>query len=355
MSDPRRPKPASIRDVAARAGVSRQTVSRVLNRQPGMTEETAERVRRAIAELDYQPNRAARILASARHRTLGLITTAPTMFGPSSIALALELAARAHGYAITVVSTRTGREPELSTALDELVRHGIDGLVVIAPQAESWDVLQSRLDGIPSVTLQWHGGPAHTAYLDQHTGAVAATRHLVGLGHRRILHLAGPEGWAEVEQRSEGYRSALVDEGVDPLPVVHGDWSADSGYAAGMARLPDRDFTAVFASNDQMAIGLLHAARDLGIRVPEELSIVGFDDIPEARHAAPPLTTVRQEFEELGDAAVTRLIALIEGRPVDAGEVAGRTELLVRDSTAAPHHDSAKDAGRGAGGTVRSG
>lgn len=329
-------KPSSIRDVAALAGVSRQTVSRVLNRQPGMTAATAERVQHAIDELEYQPNRAARILASSRHRTIGLITTAPTMFGPSSIALAIELAAREHGYAMSVVSTRTGREPELSTALDELIRHGIDGLVVIAPQAQSWDALRSRLGETPSVTLQWHGGLAHTVYLDQHTGAEAATRHLVQLGHRRILHLAGPEGWAEVEQRADGYRVALEEAGLDPLPLVNGDWTADSGYAAGLRHLPDRDFTAVFASNDQMAVGLLHAARQLDIDVPRELSVVGFDDMPEARHASPPLTTVRQEFSGLGDAAVTRLIALIDGHPVSDDEVAGRTALLVRESTAPP-------------------
>ncbi|MBI5161120.1 MAG: LacI family DNA-binding transcriptional regulator [Micrococcales bacterium] len=336
VAEPSRSKPASIRDVAAQAGVSRQTVSRVLNRQTGMTEETAQRVRRAIADLDYQPNRAARILASSRHRTIGLITTAPTMFGPSSIALALELAAREHGYAITVVSTRTGLEPELSSALEELIRHGIDGLIVIAPQQLSWEVLQARLGSIPSITLQWRGGPAHTAYLDQHTGAEAATRHLIKLGHRRVLHLAGPEAWAEVEQRADGYRSALETAGLVPLPLVYGDWTADSGYAAGRELLPARNFTAVFASNDQMAIGLLHAARELGIDVPVDLSVVGFDDIPEARHAAPPLTTVRQEFGGLGEAAISRLIALIDGRLIVDDEVAGRTDLLVRESSGPP-------------------
>ena len=331
-----RAKPASIRDVAAQAGVSRQTVSRVLNRQPGMTEATAERVRAAIAALDYQPNRAARILSSSRHRTIGLVTTAPTMFGPSSIALAIELAARRLDYAMSVVSTETGRGTELESALEELIRHRIDGLVVIAPQEESWETLRSRLGGIPSVTLQWHGGPAPTVYLDQHTGAAAATRHLVELGHRRILHLAGPEGWAEVAERAGGYRAALTEAGLDPLPLVFGDWGADSGYRAGLEHLPGRDFTAVFASNDQMAIGLLHAAHDLGVDVPGELSVVGFDDMPEARHAIPPLTTVRQEFGGLGEAAVTRLIALIEGRTAADDEVAGHTELRVRASTSAP-------------------
>lgn len=329
-------KPASIRDVAALAGVSRQTVSRVMNRQPGMTAETAERVRRAIAQLDYEPNRAARILSSSRHRTIGLITTAPTMFGPSSIALAIELAAREHGYAVSVVSTRTGRGPELEAALAELVRYGIDGLVVIAPQAPSWEVLQLRVGSLPSVTLQWHGGPAHTVYLDQHTGAVAATRHLIELGHRRILHLAGPEGWAEVEQRVGGYWHALAEAGLEPLPVVYGDWTADSGYAVGLRHLPERGFTAAFVSNDQMAVGLLHAARDLGVEVPRRLSVVGFDDIPESRHAAPPLTTVRQQFDGLGNAAVTRLIAIIDGAEVADDEVVGATELLVRESTAPP-------------------
>jgi DNA-binding LacI/PurR family transcriptional regulator len=323
----------SIRDVAARAGVSRQTVSRVLNGLPGMTVETEARVRRIIEELDYRPNRAARILASSRHRTIGLITTAATMFGPASIAQAIERSARAHGYALSAVSALSDTDDDIAEALDELMRHGVDGMVVIAPQSRSWPLIQRRLGGTPSLTLQWRGGPANTVSLDQHAGAVLATEHLVGLGHERILHLAGPEGWAEVEQRAGGYRDVLHDAGFEPLPLAHGDWSADSGYEVGLRLLPGRDFTAVFVSNDQMAIGLLHAAHELGIRVPEDLSVVGFDDIPEARHATPPLTTVRQQFGALGDAAITRLVALIEGRPIVDAEVSDHTTLEIRSST----------------------
>jgi len=327
-------RPASIRDVAARAAVSRQTVSRVLNGLPGMTEETAERVRRVIEELDYRPNRAARILASSRHRTIGLITTAPTMFGPASIAMAIERAARAQGYSLTMVTALTDGEADISVALDELVWHGVDGLVVIAPQALTWPLIQSRLGAMPSLTLQWQGGPANTVALDQREGAVIATRHLIELGHERILHLAGPPGWAEVEQRVDGYRAAMAEAGIEPLPIVHGDWTADSGYAVATEVLPVRDFTAVFVSNDQMAIGLLHAAHELGVGVPADLSVVGFDDFPEARHATPPLTTVRQEFGALGDAAITRLVSIIEGRPVGDGSVSDQTTLQVRGSTA---------------------
>lgn len=327
-------RPVSIRDVAARAGVSRQTVSRVLNGLPGMTEETAARVRRVMEEVGYRPNRAARILASSRHRTIGLITTAATMFGPASIALAIEQAARAHGYQLTMISVPSGTDDELAGALDELLWQGVDGLIVVAPQARTWPLIQRRLGTLPSLTLQWRGGPAHTAALDQHEGARLATAHLLGLGHTRVLHLAGPDGWAEVEQRADGYRETVRAAGLEPLPLVHGDWTADSGYEVGLRVLPGRDFTAVFASNDQMAIGLLHAAHELGVDVPRELSIVGFDDIPEARHATPPLTTVRQEFGALGEAAITRLVALVEGREITDREITDQTVLEVRGSTA---------------------
>ena len=260
--------------------------------------------------------------------------TRPRPFGPASIALAIERAARVHGYSLTMVTALTDGEADISAALDELVWHGVDGLVVIAPQALTWPLIQRRLGDMPSLTLQWQGGPANTVALDQLEGATIATRHLIDLGHERILHLAGPPGWAEVEQRVDGYRAAMTEAGLEPLPIVHGDWSADSGYAVGHRELPHREFTAVFVSNDQMAIGLLHSAHDLGVGVPADLSVVGFDDFPEARHATPPLTTVRQEFGALGDAAITRLVSIIEGRPVADGRVSDQTTLQLRDSTA---------------------
>jgi DNA-binding LacI/PurR family transcriptional regulator len=335
MDPAKRPPPASIRDVAARAGVSRQTVSRVLNDQPGMTAETAERVRAVIAELGYRPNRAARILASSRHRTIGLILTAPTMFGPASIAVAIERAAREHGYVLASIAPDDEDEQSLSAAFTELIQLGVDGIIVIAPQASAGPAVQRHVTGLPTLTLQWSNGIGHTVGFDQRAAARTATRHLTELGHRRILHLGGPEGAAEVQQREEGYLDALIEVGADPLPTVRGDWTADSGYAAGLEVLRRQDFTAVFAANDQMAIGLLHAARDLGTPVPERLSVVGFDDIPEARHAAPPLTTIRLRFPPLGEAAIARIVGLIEGRPIDEGLLPDISELLVRESTAA--------------------
>ena len=329
-------RPASIRDVAAAAGVSRQTVSNVLNGLPGMSEETARRVRGVMAELGYRPHRAARILASARHRTIGLITTAPTHFGPASIAIAIERAARRHGYQLAMVSALTESDDDVAATIDEIRWLGVDGLVVIAPQQRGWELIRAGAGELPTVTLQWREGPAHTVSLDQFEGAALAVRHLVELGHARILHLTGPEGWAEVDQRAEGYRRTLAAAGLAPLPLVHGDWTADSGYDRGREVLPGRDFTAVFAGNDQMAIGLLHAARELGVAVPGDLSVVGFDDIPEARHASPPLTTIRQEFGRLGEVAIDRIVALIEGREADAGSVTDRTVLQLRESTAPP-------------------
>ncbi|MEY9853444.1 DNA-binding LacI/PurR family transcriptional regulator [Leifsonia sp. EB41] len=327
---------ASIRDVALLAGVSHQTVSRVINDHPSIRDSTRQRVLDAMEHLQYRPNRAARALVTARSRTLGVLsTTAAALYGPVSSINAVQGAARDAGYYLAVAQIPELTDAGIAAALDHLLAQAVEGIIVIAPQDLVLEHISSARIGVPYVTLQ--GGSEHVEReltVDQEAGARAATAHLIGLGHRRILHITGPLAWFEAQARVAGYSHELEAAGLAPA-LLEGDWSAESGYRAAQTFVRDPETTAVFASNDQMALGVYHAAREAGRRIPEDLSVVGFDDIPEAAHFWPPLTTVLQDFTELGRRSVERLVAEIEG-----GEVPGPAsllpELIVRESTTAP-------------------
>jgi DNA-binding LacI/PurR family transcriptional regulator len=332
-------KALSIRDVARLAGVSRQTVSRVLNRQPNIKPSTEAHVRRVIDELQWRPNSAARALASSRSRMIGLLVSTRSHYGPFSAAGAVDEAARERGYTVTSATLAAGDDESIAEALDSFVAQGVEGVVVIAPQKRAHEALQRAHIRVPFMTLQWRDGPDdRVVAFDQVAGARAATRHLLELGHRRILHLAGPQDWNEADERMQGYLTEMNDWDVAPPAPVLGDWTVDLGYEIGLKVLDRPEFTAVFASNDQMALGIIHAAHDLGISVPGDLSVVGFDDIPEAKHFTPPLTTVRQDFAELGRNALDVLIADIEDRQTVSSPVIAAPSLIVRGSTASPRH-----------------
>lgn len=318
-------------DVATRAGVSHQTVSRVLNDFAGIRPETRERVLAAIADLGYRPNRAARALVTSRSRAIGVLLPATADFGPTSSLHAIERAARAAGYhaliTSTVIETDAVRE-----SLQFLLDQSIEALVVIAPYRVVTDELDVVPPGIPTTLLQT--GDPHTAgaiAVDQREGARLATRHLLELGHRSIQQLSGPADYFEAILRRDAVDEALAAAGTPRLPHLTGDWTADSGYAAGAALDPST--TAVVCGNDQMALGLMHALADLGRSVPGDVSVVGFDDIPEAAHSLPPLTTVHQDFEEVGRRAVADLVARLEGHEPDRAAPAIVPTLVVRSST----------------------
>jgi DNA-binding LacI/PurR family transcriptional regulator len=335
--EPASARPPSIRDVARIAGVSRQTVSRVINRHPNISAGTESRVRAAMEELAWRPNSLARALATSRTHTIGLLVSARSHYGPFSAAGGVDDAARARGYTIASATIAGSDDAEISDALDALVRQGVEALVVIAPQERAHEALQRVAIGVPSVTLQWRDGPeGRSVAFDQQAGARAATRYLIDLGHREILHLAGPQDWSEAEDRMRGYLGEMSDRDLTPMPPVLGDWTADSAFELGRRLLRFRDFTAVFSSNDQMALGFIHAAVDAGLRVPQDLSIVGFDDIPEAKHFTPPLTTVRQDFDELGRRAIGILVAEIEGTADTGYPMVTTPELIVRASASRP-------------------
>jgi DNA-binding LacI/PurR family transcriptional regulator len=325
-------------DVATRAGVSHQTVSRVLNGSHGVLPATRDRVLAAIAELGYRRNLAARTLATSRTRAIGVLTPATTDFGPTSSLHAIERAVREAGYQPLITSTPVDAGA-VRASLEFLLGRSVEALVVIAPYRVVRDALAEVVDRPPVVALQT-GDPADGVTVDQVAGARLAARHLVELGHRRIQQLVGPDDFVEAGVRRAAAAEVLTAAGLELLPDLHGDWTADSGYAAAAALDPRA--TAVLCGNDQMALGLVHALADRGRRVPDEVSVVGFDDIPESAHSLPPLTTVHQDFGEVGRRAVARLIAMLEGDDADGvdggarGAPAAGVEpwLVVRGSTA---------------------
>lgn len=340
----------SIRDVALAAGVSYQTVSRVLNDHPRIRASTAERVHAAIGELGYRPNRAARALVTSRSHTIGVLITARSLHGPFSSFVAIEQAARERGYAISATPNTSEDADGIAWALDGLLSRGVDGIVAIAPQDAARSVIRRIASRVPLIALQ--GGPheADSLSVDQQDGARAATRHLIELGHRRILHLPGPDGWAEAEERRRGYLAEMAQHGLAPLLGPPADWTPDGGHAAGRAVLAaggavrsGGGFSAVVSANDEMAIGFIAAAREAGARVPDDLSVVGFDDIPTARYTAPPLTTVRQDFTGIGRQAIAILIDAIDHIENVQSAPARPFELIVRQSTGAFGSRSGRD------------
>ncbi|PZQ90700.1 MAG: LacI family transcriptional regulator [Leifsonia xyli] len=323
-------RPPSIRDVARLAGVSHQTVSRVLNDHPSIRDTTRQRVLEVMAELQYRPNRAARALASSRSRTIGILSAMSTDYGPASIMTSIEAAARANGYWVSIANIDPSLDGSISDALDQLRAQAVEAIVVVAPQKRVFEALATLPFDVPYVTLQATGDDGHALFFDQYAGARLATRHLLELGHRAIYHLTGPQNWIEADARMQGFLDEMNAWDAPTTAPILGDWTADFGYFAGQELLRVRDFTAVFASNDQMALGLLHAFRDGGVEVPGEVSVIGFDDIPEAAHFWPPLTTVRQDFAELGQRAVAFLLGELDA------DLTIPPQLVVRSSTAAP-------------------
>lgn len=332
MSDDATGRRPSIRDVARLAGVSHQTVSRVMNNHPSIRPGTRDRVQQVMTELQYRPNRAARALVTSRSQTIGILSSSSTEYGPASSIAAIEAAARSRGYWVSTANIEP-REPEsITDGIAHLMAQSVEGLVVIAPQVRVFRVLAAQHLDIPYVTLQSTGlDEQHALSVDQSAGARLATRHLISLGHRDIYHLAGPQDWIEAEARMRGFLEEMGANDIPTTAPILGDWTAEFGYYAGREMLRVPDFTAVFSSNDQMALGLMHAIRDEGLDVPRDISIVGFDDIPESAHFWPPLTTIRQDFPELGRRCVELLLGPEDGMEPLAGAIL--PELIVRGST----------------------
>lgn len=320
-------------DVAARAGVSHQTVSRVLNGFGSIRPETRDRVLSAISELGYRRNVAARTLATSRSRAIGVLAPAVTDYGPTSTVQGIEIAARTAGYH-SLVTTAADDRDSIVSGLGFLLDQAIEALVVIAPQQRVLEALRELDIRLPIATLQAvELGTGTAVSVDQAAGAGLVMNHLLGLGHRHIQHLAGPIEFLEAAARRAAYEHALGSAGIPMPEILAGDWTAESGFSAASRLAPQT--TAVFSGNDQMALGLVHGLVALGRRVPHDVSVVGFDDVPEARFYLPSLTTVRQDFDQIGRVAVESLIRQIEGGPAE--HIAPLdARLVVRESTARP-------------------
>jgi LacI family transcriptional regulator len=327
----------TIKDIAKAAKVSIATVSRALNGFDNVTDETRRHVCAVAARLGYIPHEGARSLSSRRTQCVGAVL--PDLYGEffSELIRGIDRVARTHGLHL-LLSCSHGDVTEVAAAL-RAMRGRVDGLLVMSPHVDS-EVLEKNLHPtMPTVLVNTRdGGERYSSLMiDNYGGACAMTRHLVGRGHRRIAMIAGPEANFDAQQRLAGYTDTLA----ALLPkartqVLRGDFSEESGYRAGrqllsMSERPD----AIFAANDMMAIGCLFALNEGGLRVPGDIALAGFDDIPIARYVSPPLTTVRVRIAELGELALERLVLAIGEAGQDKHSVQTlRTELVVRSSCA---------------------
>lgn len=331
-------RPPGMQDVARAAGVSHQTVSRVLNGHSRVRPETRQRVLAVIAELGYRRNSAARALVTSRSGTIGLLTPRSALHGPVATMVSVEEAARQAGLFVSVASLTDYGAASVAAALDHFLDQGVEGIVVIAPTPGAVEVASSLALRVPMVITAADtsaGLGFQSASVDQELGARLATRHLVELGHTDIVHVRGPLGWLDAEARCRGWRGELAAAGLQDTPPLVGDWTAESGFALGKQLLAAGPPSAVFAANDMMALGVVRAVTEAGIDVPADVSVVGFDDIEGAGFYRPPLTTVRQDFTALGGRCVALLLEQLAGG-VSSSPVLLPPELVVRASTARP-------------------
>lgn len=325
----------TLRDVAALAGVSHQTVSRVINASERVLPETKARVEAAIEKLGYRPNAIARSMVRGQTSTFGCLAPNLTDYTYASLIEGAETEVRRNGYFL--LSSSANSEADFVALIDELVGYRrVDGMFVISP------FIDERFDHLPAnIPVVFVGARSrskllHTVYLDNQEGSCRAARHLVDLGHTVIAQVTGPHLEDCVEDRSHGYEQALLEAGITPDPdlTVEGNWTATSGYEAfQQIRARGLNPTAYVVQNDRMAVGVLRAARDAGLRVPEDLSVVGFDDMPLASYFDPPLTTIRQDTFAMGRAAAQRLVELLTQTEISHQHIRFPAELVVRKST----------------------
>ena len=339
----------TINDVAKRAQVSVSTVSNVLTGNRPVSEGTRERVLQIVEETGYRPNRLARSLVSRSSKTIGVVASGLGFFGPSRTLVGIEQEASERGYTLILSLIHEPATPEVEPVVANLITHQVDGIVWAIPQIGRnriwWREAANRLP-VPVVFLNhqaWQGSVC--VDVDNRYGGYIATRHLLDAGFKHIGLITGPQDWFAAEMRRQGCEDALCAAGrpIETRQIAVGDWNPLSGEQALYAlRAAYPEMDAVFVSNDQMAIGAMRAASDLNLRVPDDLAIVGFDDIPEAAFTQPRLTTIRQPVVEVGRLSVATLTDIIaaENDAAATGQqspILLQPELIVRESSRAKH------------------
>ena len=324
----------NIYDVAKMAGVSHQTVSRVINNADYIKDDTRSKVQSAMEDLGYVPNAAARALVTSKSKIIGILVSDIVYNGPAGMMHAMEKEARKGGFFAISASVDPIESSSIAQGIEHLRRLGIEGLVVITPQSDSVQAVERLVTDIPVVFIDSPSQDKEfSAELDNETGARKATEHLIALGHKKILHVAGPLSWFDATPRVRGYEKAMIAAKLKPQ-VIEGDWSVPTGYEIGRnLELDKSKITAIFAANDQLALGLMRALRQRGYLVPERVSVIGFDDVPESPYYEPPLTTMRPDFAELGRLAMEMILGRIQsGKAVKTSALI--PQLVVRESTA---------------------
>lgn len=332
----RHAKRVTLHDVAKHAGVSYQTVSRVVNETSYVSESTRQRVAGAIKALNYQPNHAARSLVTRRSNLLEVVTYGGHQYGPSQMVIHVERAARKLGYNLIVTNVAEMNTREFKEALNTISGRLVDGIILITPvSGVEPDDLQTLCSGIPFVMIDTHlGSNTPSVVINQHYGSQLATEHLLELGHQRICEISGPLNWFGAVARHNSWVATVEAAGLVPGRSIEGDWTAMGGYAAAKRLLAENmSFSALVVGNDQMALGAMRALREHGLRIPEDVSVVGFDDIPEAGCFEPPLTTVQQDFDALGVQSVEYLVNLINNPEMPVQQRVVYPTLVIRQST----------------------
>ena len=332
-------KPVTLNDVAAYAGVSYQTVSRVLNQAPHVSDRTREKVEQAMAALHYIPNRVAQQLARRSATTIGLATIDLSLHAPSQIAAAIKITASELGFNVVISMLRSVDGNDVQRAVNELLAQRVDGVIINVPlEQEAAEQIHRLCAATPALFLD----TAPTADLpsvifDPHQGTRLAIDPLVALGHRRIALLAGPQSAVSARLRYEGWQQALAAHQLTPCATAEGDWSASAGYQQAHLLLANSVRpTAIAVANDQMALGVLRAIHEYGLRVPEQISVIGFDDTRDSAYFQPPLTTIRQDFGQLGRESVNRLLECLQSPHKHApAPLRLKTTLIPRQTTAA--------------------
>lgn len=332
-------KAATIYDVAKVAGVSHQTVSRFLKGFEGIRPETREKVVQALDELGYRPNLTARSLKSGQSHRIGALTHEISQVGPARIVEGASAAAREAGYVLDIVSLDTRNPSAIEESLALITQHDLAGVLALGVTDEMTKAFEAAAFRVPAyVAAESDGLTDDPRAALSRVGLPALVTHLAELGHTRIVHLAGPTEWSASRNRVRAYELAIEAQGLHSVDILHGDWSARSGYRAIADLAGPPDATAFVAANDQMALGAMLALKEFGLRIPQDVSVVGIDDIPEAAYLDPPLTTVRNDFEAQGRAAMHHLLARIEHTDVRAASVPPPLLIVRRSSGPAPSH-----------------